>query len=138
MWRRLHAVSQPRAILEVAHKLNLLSDLDLAWLMREIGEEISSSPPPAPATSHLEWDASVGALKWGNDTIRQVRLQQNPNNLQQILDAFQEASWAPRIANPLRLGPQQLHQALRSLNSGLDKIRFGSIEGGTAIVWSIV
>ena len=59
----------------------------------------------------------------------------NPSNIQQILDQFQLQLWPSRIDNPLESDQEKLHQTLRSLNQGLEKIRFRAQEGGEAVIW---
>ena len=131
MWAELRAVSQPRAIADVAHELGCLDQTTYRWLLREIGEEPDAQAPP----DRPSWTASTGELRWRGRVIRRVRVLARPSNIQTILDAFQAANWRPRILNPLGLGQQQLHQALRSLNRGLKQIRFHAQEGGQAITW---
>ena len=121
------------AILEVARKLDHVSEQDYVWLLRELGLEAN----PIPAPNHPRFDRSSGKLFLGKKLIRLVRLNRNPTNIQIILDSFQKADWVPRIENPLQLGQQQLHQVLRSLNDGLKKIKFHALEGGRAIRWEL-
>src|SRR5436189_3980731 len=38
MWKKLRGVSGERAVIDVAHKLNLIDDETAEWLKREIGD----------------------------------------------------------------------------------------------------
>jgi len=134
MWMNLRGVSQARAIADLAMNLGFANQTTYQWLLREIGEE----PNVQPHLDRPSWQASTGELRWRNQVIRRVRVMSSPSNIQVILDSFEKSKWAQRIANPLRLGQQQLHQAIRSLNEGLTGIRFHAQEGGQAITWEVV
>ena len=134
MWMELRGVSVERAIIEVAHELSFLTESNARWLLREIGED---SPTPPPTPEHPNWHRESGELRSGAQVIRRVRVMASPSNIQLILNAFQAAGWPSRIDDPLPDGPdqQRLHQAILSLNEGLDSIRFHVQEGGQAVTW---
>lgn len=136
MWMELRGVSRERAVIEVAGELGFLTESNARWLLREIGEE---SPASQEASERPSWHPERSELRWGAQVIRRVRLMANPSNIQLILDAFQAAGWPSRIDDPLPNGPdqQRLHQAVLSLNEGLDVIRFHVQEGGQAVTWSV-
>ena len=128
LWQELKGVSFDRAVVEVAQALGNLDEATAHWLLRELHEE--SSAPQTP-----DWDAQRGELLLSDQVIRTIRVMQNPSNIQQILDAFEDAGWPAAIPNPLTGGQQQLHEALRSLSNGLTRIRFSSQQGGQTIYW---
>lgn len=128
MWMETRHVSFTRAVVEVASQLGFLDEPTYRWLLHEIGDE-----PPQPGRPF--WDMSTGELRLGKKVIRRLRVMRNPSNIQQILDEFQLQLWQSRIDNPLGSGQEQLHQTLRSLNRGLEKIRFRAQEGGEAVIW---
>ena len=132
MWMQVRDVSLERAVIDIAHGLGLMSEQTVRWLLRELGEEMSDAPP---CDIRPVWDATTGELWFDHRLIRRVRITQTPSNIQQILDAFEAAGWPHRIDNILPYGPEQLHQALRSLNSSLKEIRFRSQKSGEAVVW---
>jgi hypothetical protein len=161
MWREVRGGSNLRAIIETAYSLNLLSEMDRVWLIREIEEEPSPTQNPLDAANdavperrsqeaHVEvrtsrsdsnrpsWHAAEGLLRIGETTVRSVRPMENPSNIQRILDAFQVLGWPRQIENPLPNGQQQLHEALRSLNENLSAIRFHASHGGKLIYWDLV
>jgi hypothetical protein len=131
MWMQLHGVTPLRAILDVALGINLLSETDYRWLLREIGEMAETRIPDRPHWNHTE-----GKLYFGKKVIRRVRINKKPSNIHRILDAFQAANWARRVHNPLADDAQQLHETLRTLNRNLKQIRFHSTEGGQSITWT--
>ena len=128
MWMNTRHVSFTRAVVEVASQLGFLDEPTYRWLSREIGDE-----PPQPGRPF--WDISTGELRLGKKVIRRLRVMRNPSNIQQILDQFQLQLWPSRIDNPLESDQEKLHQTLRSLNQGLEKIRFRAQEGGEAVIW---
>jgi len=132
MWAQAKGVSMERAVIDVARGLELMSDQTANWLMRELRLE---DPGTTAQADRPFWDAAQGKLKFGRRVIRSIRVMKNPSNIQRILDAFHRAGWPTRIENPLSLGQQQLHEAIRSLNRGLKRICFRSQEGGQAIIW---
>lgn len=132
IWMQVRAVSRLRATLDVAHELGFLTDGDYRWLLRETGE----SPPGAARRDRPVWNHGTGELRLGTRLLRRVRVMARPSNIQRVLDAFQAANWTTQVASPLTHGQQQLHQALRSLNKGLKRIRFHSQGGAEAITWS--
>lgn len=134
MWRELHRGSVEQAVVEAAHKIGLLFPSKYDWLLRQIGKK----PMAAPAPTNLpEFQASSGELRWQGQFIRHVRLQARPSNIFIILEAFQSRCWSEQIPNPLGKDKQKLHQALRSLNKGLKRIRFHSLAGATKISWKL-
>jgi hypothetical protein len=56
--------------------------------------------------------------------------------VQVILEAFEAANWPESINCPT--GVKYLSEALRTLNSGLTRIKFHAQAGGTAIRWAPV
>jgi len=128
MWVHVRHVSPERAVVEVARALNFLDEATAEWLLREIGDQ-------PPQIERPFWNRANGELLWGDQVIRFIRVLREPSNIQRIVDAFQQAGWPSRVDNPLTLGQQQLHQALRSLNQRLEVIYFRSQEGGLAITW---
>jgi len=136
MWAELYRVSQFRAYLEAGHELGFVSDADYHWLMREIGE----SEEDDENRSSLCWDRQTRELRLGSRIIRRVRSLSVARNLAVILDAFEEAGWPRSIETPTSidtsLSADPVHDAVRSLNGGLEVIRFHADEGGQRIFWT--
>jgi hypothetical protein len=130
MWIKLHrGCSRPTAIIELGKRLNLLDDLSYQWLRREIGKTHSHRDGKLP-----EWNPNSGQLLFGGKVIRKVRLMKKPSSLQLILDAFQAADWSESIDNPT--AANKLSERLRTLNTGLKRIKFHAQAGGTEISWA--
>ena len=138
IWRKLHRVSAERAVIDVAVALNHLDEPTAKWLLREIGEAEGETPSFSPGRP--SWDPERGELRLGSDLIRHVRIFARPTNVQLILNAFQAAGWPARIDNPISrcVDQQRLHQAVRSLNEGLNGIGFHVQEGGKAVTWQLI
>ena len=132
LWVQARGVSVEQAVIDVARGLDVMSEQTARWLRRELGLESENAAAPSDRPI---WRAETGELRLGDLVIRRVRVLRQPSNIQQILDAFQAAGWPSRIPNNLPYGQEQLHQALRSLNTSLQTIRFRAQQGGTAIIW---
>ena len=132
MWMEARGGSLEQALVRVARVMDLVSSRELRKLERELELEGLDLPadPDLP-----NWNSRNGELRFGDDVIRNIRVLRNPSNIQRIIEAFHTAGWPIRIDNPLSSDQEQLHQTLRSLNKGLDAIRFRAQEGGRAIVW---
>jgi hypothetical protein len=128
MWVKLHGGSESSAIIDLGRLLNFLDDTSEKWLRREIGENRTAHDDKRP-----EWNPDRGKLLLGNKGIRSVRIMKQPSNIQLILDAFQADGWPERIMNPI--ASDKLSETIRTLNSGLKRIKFHSQEGGAAITW---
>jgi hypothetical protein len=57
MWARLRGVSPPRAVVDVAHALNLMDEATRGWLLRELGE--IHDDPEAAVNAAVESGALV-------------------------------------------------------------------------------
>ena len=133
MWRELRGGTLERAIVEASSKLSFLNDFDRDWLLGELGETLK----PPGRSDKPRWDPIGGELSLEGHIIRTVRTFRRPSNVQQILGEFQQRRWRKKIENPLKeQRQQQLHQALRSLNKGLQRITFHSGDGGKSIHWT--
>jgi hypothetical protein len=133
MWKKLRGGSLEQAVLEVARELEFLGQVGYERLLRAVGKKTTGSPRP----DRPVWNGSNGELRWKDRVIRRVRVFARPSNIHIILDEFERQDWFDRINNPLSLGQQQLHQALRSLNRSLSEIHFHAQEGGQVITWEL-
>jgi hypothetical protein len=120
-------VSTERALLDLSRRVDLLADGRYESLRRAIGEPVDARDRDVP-----NWDRAVGELVFRGEIIR--RVSPRASNLHPVLDAFQEENWKSRIDSPLPGGKnsRKLREAVRSLNDGLEKIRFfcdGRAEG---------
>ena len=134
MWCRLTGATPGRAVLEVAQRIGFLDQFTVESLTQELGERLKRSKSAILPF----WNNGDGTLRYGKHLARTVRVMAQPSNIQIILDAFQAANWTTTIPNPLAKKDQQrLHQALRSLNGGLRRLRFQSQQGGQVINWVV-
>jgi hypothetical protein len=138
MYSNIRGVSQYRAIIELADQLKLLGyDRDL--LLRAIGESAGESDARANLSAEPTpyWDKSSHTLKFAGEVIREVKRPNTATNIIPILDAFQELGWPPRIDDPLPDGadPVRLAEAVKSLNQGLQRVKFRKDGTGKGVVW---
>ncbi|MBW3596970.1 MAG: hypothetical protein KY475_06810 [Planctomycetes bacterium] len=139
LWMELRGFTQPRAIIELAHGLNLLSPAEYSWLLRGIREsrpQVDGSPPPVDGDVKPRWDAARRELRYRGRVVRRVRSARVAHTISAILDAFEEADWPPRIehAVDVSLSPQPVHDAVQSLNRRLHELRFRV--DGVYICWT--
>lgn len=135
MWMQLHPVSRLVAIVQVAYSIGFFDEQTRDFLLRELGEK----KPTDDSVNLPSWNTETGQLKFAGRQVRRVRVRAKQSNIQVVLDAFEAAEWPNAIPNPLRDGdPKSLHEAARSLNSGLKRLRFRVQEGGRAIRWELV
>jgi hypothetical protein len=73
-----------------------------------------------------------------HEALDKIRRQANDSNAREEAERRKGDGAKLMPFNPLPHDPQQLHQALRSLNGCLKKIRFHAQEGGKAITWDLV
>jgi hypothetical protein len=134
MWMTLRGVSRDRAIVDLAYLIGHIDETRHGRLLREIGEQ----PQVLHTADRPTWNASTGELCYQGQLLRRVRILSSPTNIQLILNAFEQSKWCSSVDNPLSTDAQQLHQALRSLNKGLEKIRFHAQRGAQAITWRLL
>lgn len=132
MWMKIWDVSAESAVIDIAEGLDLMSSGSARYLRRALNLDHSSQESDSVKPV---WNPDRQELRLGNRLVRRVRVMKVPSKIQRILDAFQAKNWPNRIENPLRLGQQELHQTLSSLNDGLKEIRFRASEGATSIFW---
>jgi hypothetical protein len=134
MWMRLNRVSEVRAILELAQRLNFLAEADFQWLARETGEESLPAPPVSPKPS---WNSDRCELFFEGAVIRKIRGRSVATNLVMILDSFQQQGWPDRIDYPFSgiRDPQRLREAVATLNEGVTAIRFRCDGSSAGILW---
>jgi hypothetical protein len=125
--------SLERAVIELAHDLDLLGSGSYKVLCRSINEPMDERMDDLP-----DWDASAGKLSLGGEVIRPVSPQ--AKNVRKILNAFQEDHWKSRIDNPLPGGANSrtLRETVRTLNEGLSGIKFFSDGSATGVRWQRV
>jgi hypothetical protein len=92
-------------------------------------------------TAHKpKWDRDSGELLLDGEVIRRVKSLKKAKNIVAVLDAFEEEHWQRRIDDPLPGGRNQkrLHETVKRLNDGLEKIRFRADGSGEGFKWERV
>jgi hypothetical protein len=125
--------SLERAVIELAHDLDLLGSGSYRVLCRSIGEPMDKRMDDLP-----DWDASAGELSLGGEVIRHVSPQ--AKNVRKILNVFQEDHWKNHIDNPLPGGAlsSTLRETVRTLNKGLSGIKFFCAGDAKGVQWQRV
>jgi hypothetical protein len=138
-------LSLKRALLEVAHRLGLVSSGRYEGLRQAIGEPVkrgaagSSSSRKKSRPTVPRWDKDRGILWWGEQPIRRLRGCKEPSRLERIVNAFQENRWKRSIDSPF---PEEsrfldIHEIVNDLNRGLGVIRFHVQAGVRQITWAL-
>ena len=135
-WCRVKRVGPVRAVIELAHEIGLINDLDQRWLLRETGE----GEPASPESDIPIWNRTRGELTFRGEVVRHVPRIEVAKNIVAILDAFQERAWPESIGDPLPEGPdsQRKRETIASLNKRLTRIRFHSAGTELDIRWTVV
>lgn len=133
MWARAKGTSRALATLQLA-RLYGMPEGQYAALVRQV----DAAQPISDLLSdrnRLYWDSERGELHWHGEIVRTIRNQQTGHELVQILDAFEECGWPVRIDDPLpsSSNPTQLADRIKSLNKGLQRIRFR--KSGEGVAW---
>jgi hypothetical protein len=123
-------ISAERALIDLAHDLDLLNSGRYKGLRRAIGEPMDDRIDDVPI-----WNRAAGELSLAGVVIRKVSPQ--AKNVQLILDAFEEDRWAPHIDSPIPGGAnsRRLGEAVCSANKGLSAIRLFCDGRGAGIQW---
>lgn len=71
MWSKIHSCSAVRAIIDIAHTLNLLTEHDRNWLLREAGEalDVEAAYEIAIRNNLLVFNAARHEIHWNGERI---------------------------------------------------------------------
>lgn len=138
IWLTLRRGCRENAIIEINYHLGLINGTTRDWLRREFGLSGAAATPEC----HLEWCNETGELRLNDEVIRKIR-RGVTNNVDVFLDAFQGDGWPQRIDDPLPRprdvdASVRLRETVRSLNRGLQQIRFAADGRGEGITWEII
>ncbi len=130
---RLRRVSKTRAVLDLAHRIDLLTDRQYEQLLARIGEvDRNSGDKP-------NWNPDRLELAVRGQVIRAIRSRNVAGNVVRVLDTFEELAWPDRIDDPLPGGAdeERLRDTVKSLNKDLSGIRFRADGTGKGIIWDL-
>ena len=134
-WQAFSGHSIPRSDLELAQRANMITDAVYRWLMEELGEQLRENSSPLTPL----WKEEARELRYQDEVVRSVPRPGVAKNIVTVLNAFEAAGWPTRIDNPLKLkSPQKLRDTLKSVNEGLEKLRFESDGTSTGILWRVL
>jgi hypothetical protein len=110
--------------------------------VEETLKEVKAEPARGCSEKGPRWERDEGVLYFDGVAERKVKIGVAANSVR-ILDAFQEGGWPKAVENPLvskshetrkwPLNPQQLYQAVDTLNEGLRRMRF-RVQGNN-VIW---
>ena len=134
MLEKLWGCSPAAAILRLYERIGSLPDSELARLRREFN--LLPMQPDNQAAKPV-WNATTGQLLFRGTVVRRCRGRSVARNIFQILDKFEDAKWPSRIDDPLPgvSDPQRLRETVRTLNLGLQMIRFFADGDGKGVIW---
>jgi hypothetical protein len=109
----------------------------VAGLSNELSQLVVSdaSNTSMVATCTPRWDNSCSSYTLYLGTRIARRVVPRASNVIKVLDAFEEEKWPERIDDPTDAG--KLHETLRSLNQGLQGMRFRADGTGQGICWML-
>jgi len=132
----LRGWSAEHAIVEIAYRIGLLTQLNYEWLLREIGVEFDQPQPGTPPESFEvpSWDRGTGRLELGGELCRAINVRA-ATRIVPILEEFQSQNWPVSIESPVdtSVDRQRIHDAVKNLNHSMNQIRFGV--QGNSICW---
>lgn len=134
VFAQLRRISRERAVLDLAHEMELLSGRQYRLLLQQLSLT-DRNAPDRPA-----WNADRLELTLRGQVVRRIRNRGRAHNAVRILDTFQELGWSDRIDDPLRGGadPERLRDTIKSLNRGLTGLRFRADGTGCGVVWELL
>jgi len=97
---------------------------------------IGPSPTPVavpPLKPHWVKTLPEHQLLLGSRVMKRVR--PLARNVIRVFDAFEEEGWPQHIDDPT--DPGKLHETLRSINGGLEGLRFRADGTGKGILWEV-
>jgi hypothetical protein len=123
-------ISAERALIDLAHDLDLLNSGRYKGLRRAIGEPMDERIDDVPI-----WNAADGELSLAGVVIKEIS--PRAKNVRLILDAFEEDRWANHIDSPLPGGAnsRRLREAVYSANERLSGIKLFCDGRGAGIGW---
>ena len=121
----------------------LVDEID--WAARKALAELSEPRPHEQARfqqqpssgrgeSKPRWDGERGELIYEETVIKQVS-RGKAVNVVSVLQAFEEGGWRSRVPSPFDDDWQKMHETIKSLNKGLQVIRFRSDGTGKGVLW---
>ncbi len=133
MWMKVRGGTYERGILEIQYGLDRISEQKFRELLAAIGEAAPQLPPSG--TPQPSWDGDACNLYFDGELVRYLQGRSRARNVALILDGFEAEGWPQFMENPL---PREtdLNETIRSLNRGLELIRFRST--GEGIAWAPV
>jgi len=115
-----------------------LSVDELILLRSTVGPDAEAKAATKPA---VDWNRALGELKVNGTVARRVAQPNRAKQVVAVLDVFQEEAWPARIDSPFppdESGKQTLREAVRSLNKGMNCIRFEADGTGEGIRFRLV
>jgi hypothetical protein len=121
-YARRHRLTLAQAIVQLESRHSGRDLTTYCWMLEAIGEK----PLPDSRPPEIVWNRSLGELRVDGRIARRVPSVEIAHRIVRILDAFRKQNWPERIESPFGedLTPHELREIVRSLNRGLQGLRF--------------
>ena len=132
---RLRNWTPERAVIEIAHELEFLTDKRYEKLCREVGANgLANSPSEAGTRSTPCWNLATGRLEFNGQLCRELNVRA-ATLIVPVLNAFESQGWPESIQSPVdsSIERQRIHDTVSNLNRSLEHIRFHV--QGDSIIW---
>lgn len=137
MLQRLWGCTPAAAIIQIYERTGSVPGPELARLRRAFNLPVVQ---PESKDTKPVWNATTCQLTFRGTVIRKYRGESVARNVTRILDKFEETKWPEWISDPLSTlpDPHRLRESIRSLNRGLQLIRFSADGNGKGVVWEVL
>lgn len=132
VWAAVNRQSLEWAVIDLA-RLQGMPELEYKSLLKQLDPSLLPHHSPA-------WKKELGELQLSGEVIKRIASVSIAKNVVIVLDAFQEQGWKLRIEYPesLKGDAEAMGQTVKSLNSGLTRIRFERDGTSRGVKWSYV
>jgi hypothetical protein len=111
-----------------------LAELSEPWPHQQA--RIHRQPSSGRGESKPRWDDERGELIHEEKVIRRVS-RGKAVNVVRVLQAFEAVGWPSRVPSPFGNDWEKMHETIRSLNKGLQVIRFRADGTGKGVLWDL-
>ena len=132
VWAAANQKSLEWAVIDLARRHGM-PELEYISLLKQLDPSLLPHHRPA-------WRKDLGELQLSGEVIKRIASTSTAKNVVMVLDAFQDQRWKRRIEFPklFKGDVDSAGQTVRSLNTGLTRIRFNRDGTSRGVKWSYV